>query len=289
MKIIYFIFLLISTDLFGQDWVRSGNNISTKYLTDTVRIGPIPEGESFPRYPQVNGLLRVGGPVVIINEAANDQLLMGDTVPYTSKPNGWFKKAGTIAFMSRLDSTSYAQGVVAGIRWYQEDTVGTSRQNGIMGRLVFCTQSRVPGQISINQFPLIYSGTHLMLGNNMGPTGAMTLSTVAVRGTYPNIDDPFEVTDINRANYYQKVFKSGNIVFGTNKDNKVGKVQIHGKLTIDTLAVGSVTDSIMVIHNGEVRKIVNTCGNMITELINQVENLQAQVKELQSINLLSKK
>lgn len=109
-----------------------------------------------------------------------------------------------------------------------------------------------------NQFGIQMIGAKSILGNNSAtaPFGSsiVTIRTSGTGGT-PGVASPLSVTNLDSSFYFLRMHTSGRSSFGKVTDNGVGKVQIGGKLTIDTVSTGSASDSILVIIGNEVKKV----------------------------------
>lgn len=233
-------------DSADAQWIRNGSVLKAKNNSDTVTVGTIPNNlDSTGADSEAASNLRIGGRVTVYSQG--DQLTLTDTSQYVIGSGQ--KLAGTIQLNSRLPRGAF--GNACAWRWYIADT--TSTGINLQGRMVGTSHQADGG----NGFPIQFLGKQIMFGNGTTST-AFSTAYATVNGNNKGTAnaDPFLIRDVANAYIYQRTFSlTGHTAFGTGTDNTVGRVQVHGKLTIDTLANGSTSDSVLVVVNSEIKKV----------------------------------
>lgn len=234
----------------GGNWTRSSNNIRPTITSDTVSIG----GFNYPIMHSLGanyaGQLNVGGRLVLVGNSSASNMLIGDTTAYS----GGFKKNANITFMSR-ESDNINSGVIGGILSYQEDTLGEHSNNRLTGRIVFESQDFEDTATLNNTYPIMYKGNHIVLGSRTStPTISGSSPTVTIN-EWKGSHRPLVIQDKSGIYTWVQFDSSGNTSFGSRSNNGIGLVQVYGKLTVSDYSVGVASDSVLVVHNSEIKKV----------------------------------
>lgn len=223
----------------NYDWTRAGNLLSIKNVIDTLILGHINN------YTNPTAQVRIGGSLYVYN--SDDQLLLSDSSKYTSGT----VQGGTID-LNKIGSGGDNLNV-AGIRWYMEGASSSPTLFGV-GRVAITARNASAG----NGFGLQVKSAQTMIGTGT-QTQPFSSASLTVNTNAKNTGvDAADFRTNDSSYHFLRIFASGNSVFGKNTDNAIGRVQIGGKLTIDTASTGSYTaDSLLTVNIGEVKKIKN--------------------------------